>query len=97
MFPMSADAVCKILSLKRWEKIVGCCNLNTLILWIMVHWVWGWGAECNGIISALGRKTSGEVEIGQDAPAEDWTLTLQSHVGILSFMDFYLFFYPHSW
>lgn len=55
----------------------------------MVHWVCGWGAECNGINSALGRKPTGEVEIGQDAPAEDLILTLHSHVGILSFMDFF--------
>lgn len=53
----------------------------------MVDWVWGWGAECNGVISALGRKSTGEVEMGQYAPAEDSTFTLQSHVGILSFMD----------
>lgn len=54
----------------------------------MVHWVWGWGAEYNGIISVWGRKSSQEVEMGQYAPAEDLTVTLQSHVGIISFMDF---------
>lgn len=60
----------------------------------MVHWVWGWGAECNDIISALGRKSTGEVEMGQYVPAEDSTLALQSHIGILSFMDY--FFYACS-
>lgn len=37
----------------------------------MVHWVWEWGAEYNGIISTLGRKSAGKVEMGQYAPAED--------------------------
>lgn len=68
-------------------KIAGCCNLNTLNRGSVGL---GWGAEHDGTIPALERKSAGEVEVRHYAPAEDLTLTLQIHAGILAFIAWFL-------